>query len=312
MWSSLFGGDGKSFRSTFSADRFGNVFFSGEWNGVVDPTTYPLVYAGGTTYTASFMGFEDLYVAKFTNNPPAQSFTYPTMCSSDTLVLPKLQQGFLAGGYFKGRQGFTVDSLTGRIDATNVAGGTYTVDYIVQPCYCIGAHTVAGSATVGVVLAPQVTVSGKTVICAGDKVNLTASGGSGLFHWSTGATTSTIAFSSAVPIVTVISVSSTVTSECTSTASHTLTVNNCASINDQTGSQLPLRVFPNPNNGQFTISAPENSEYQLVNELGQLIRTLRFDDRNQRTVVVSDLDRGTYFVRAVEGNSAEKFKIIVE
>jgi uncharacterized protein YkuJ len=76
-------------------------------------------------------------------------------------------------------------------------------------------------------------------------------------------------------------------------------------------------VYPNPNNGDFTISSTHEGTFKIVNELGQVIQTVELAKDNNQSVVTSEnfqmsLQPGIYFVSGtIEGEVITK-KIVVQ
>jgi hypothetical protein len=311
MWSSLFGGDGNSFRTTLAADRFGNVFFSGEWNGVVNPATYPLRWPGGTTYTANFMGYEDLYVAKFTNNLPAQNFSYPTLCTGDANQLPVLTSGFSSGGTFSASPGLSINPATGLITTSASTAGTYVVNYMKVPCYCPGAaNTTVGSATVTLSSGPSLSIAGKTLVCVGQKQTYTASGASN-YTWSTGSSIATMSMTAPTTTGTIIyTVSATGTNACVSKKTISVSISKCIGIEEVMQDALTV-IYPNPNSGNFTISSITSGNFILVNEMGQKVREIKLSAENKQEVKIEGLAKGIYFLEEPAGKQKKVYKIVV-
>jgi hypothetical protein len=55
-------------------------------------------------------------------------------------------------------------------------------------------------------------------------------------------------------------------------------------------------VFPNPNNGEFTIQSQMADVVSLTNELGQLIEMIELNQQNNFSYKVSQLSNGIYFL----------------
>jgi hypothetical protein len=71
-------------------------------------------------------------------------------------------------------------------------------------------------------------------------------------------------------------------------------------------------VFPNPSNGDFTISSSEVGTFNIINELGQLVRTVEITEANNNQVKVEDMPNGAYFVTGtLNGNIVTKKVIVV-
>ncbi|PBQ32168.1 hypothetical protein CNR22_10410 [Sphingobacteriaceae bacterium] len=311
MWSSYFCGDGNSFRTTLAADAFGNVFFSGEWNGVVNPSTYPLVYPSSSTYTQAFMGSEDLYVAKFTNNLGPQHFSYPPLCTSNPNQLPNLATGFLTGGTFSASPGLSLNPVTGQITPSLSTAGNYTITYKMAPCYCPGAVPVsAGSTTVSLIAGPSLSIAGKTSMCLKENRTYTVSGGT-TYTWNTSSNSSTISANPTTTATIVYTVSSKSSNGCLATKTLSITVSKCTGVDEVEMGQAKLNIYPNPNSGQFTVSSDTDIKLVISNELGQLIQELELSAKNERKVVIQNLPTGIYFIKDKKTNQTTNYKIVV-
>ena len=55
-------------------------------------------------------------------------------------------------------------------------------------------------------------------------------------------------------------------------------------------------VFPNPNNGEFTIQSQIVDIINVTNELGQVIDTVELNQQNNFSYRVHDLNSGIYFL----------------
>jgi hypothetical protein len=72
-----------------------------------------------------------------------------------------------------------------------------------------------------------------------------------------------------------------------------------------------INVYPNPNQGAFTISVTKAGYYRLMNSTGQLIREIQLNDLNNYTFEVSGLSTGFYFVQGVSGSEYVQQKVVV-
>jgi hypothetical protein len=99
---------------------------------------------------------------------------------------------------------------------------------------------------------------------------------------------------------------------CKGIASTLLKVSTCAGLNERnTGQDVYLSIYPNPNNGKFTIKGDADADLRLINELGQLIKTISLNAHNGREVQLSDLPKGIYFISDNREGSPATTKIIV-
>jgi aminopeptidase YwaD len=77
------------------------------------------------------------------------------------------------------------------------------------------------------------------------------------------------------------------------------------------GLATSLGIFPNPSNGEFTVSFDTDIKLDLVNELGQLIKVLNLTGANDYKVNVSGLSSGVYFLVNKNGTEKIERKIVV-
>jgi hypothetical protein len=74
----------------------------------------------------------------------------------------------------------------------------------------------------------------------------------------------------------------------------TVNVDLCLSLTQYDDESFESLVYPNPNNGIFSIKAVKSENGSIINELGQTIRNLKFTLNEQ--VTIEDLDAGIYFM----------------
>ena len=72
-----------------------------------------------------------------------------------------------------------------------------------------------------------------------------------------------------------------------------------------------LNVYPNPNNGAFTISSKTESAFMLVNELGQTIQTFRLNASTNFETSIQGLSSGIYYIVGSNNTTSVRKKIIV-
>jgi hypothetical protein len=151
-------------------------------------------------------------------------------------------------------------------------------------------NTAAVSVTVNNL--PTVTAnSSNTLVCVGDNIILTG-GGASTYTW-TGGVNNGIGFAAtASDIYTVTGADA---NGCESTASVSITVNVCTGLQALVNSNS-ISVFPNPNNGEFTIQSQMADVVSLTNELGQLIEMVELNQQNNFSYKVSQLSNGIYFL----------------
>jgi hypothetical protein len=101
------------------------------------------------------------------------------------------------------------------------------------------------------------------------------------------------------------------TNACGSSPSTSLAVEvtTCVGMEEPADGEPSIRIFPNPNQGEFTIVSRRKGTFPLYNSLGQVIRIFQFD-ASHTTVTVPHLENGVYFlVGADRKNTAEKIVV---
>lgn len=70
-----------------------------------------------------------------------------------------------------------------------------------------------------------------------------------------------------------------------------------------------IRVFPNPATNMINVEAQGFEQYELVNMLGQTVKSNRLAN-GQANINVSNLSNGVYFVRLINGSNVETIKVV--
>jgi hypothetical protein len=107
------------------------------------------------------------------------------------------------------------------------------------------------------------------------------------------------------------SVTGTSSLNCSNTETISIKVNACNGIEKNLISENVLAVYPNPNNGNFTIKSNEKLKVIVLNELGQTIRITELNDENNFVNNLFDLPSGIFFVIGQNQNQKIVTKIIV-
>lgn len=168
---------------------------------------------------------------------------------------------------------------------------------------------------INVIVNPNPTITAttsKTLVCKGVPVILTA-GGANTYSWSSSAGSALSASVSVTPALNTTynySVTGTDANGCSGTANISLKAELCTSIGEVNGSHTQVLIYPNPNNGNFTIKTNGGSVLVITNELGQLINTLSVPESNE--ISITGLSRGIYFISTSEGGTKTHQKIIVD
>lgn len=148
--------------------------------------------------------------------------------------------------------------------------------------------------TVTVNASPTVTIAGSNVVCTGETSSLIASGASS-YTWNNGSNSVNIAVApTANTIYSVVGLNS---NGCESSAAITVSVSECTGIksNAETLEAL-VQVFPNPNNGNFSIKSDVDLNVMVINEMGQVVKTVVLNYENNNQLNMSELSYGFYSV----------------
>jgi hypothetical protein len=137
-------------------------------------------------------------------------------------------------------------------------------------------------------------VSNNNLLCEGESATLTVSGAAN-YNWGQSGTGNTIVIS---PLsTTVYNVSGTDQNGCTENFNYTQLVNKCSGITN-VNKQVSVDIFPNPNNGEFTLlldQVPEKAFIEIYNPVGQLIMKQQADQQNK--INLKDAPKGLYLIK---------------
>ena len=95
-------------------------------------------------------------------------------------------------------------------------------------------------------------------------------------------------------------------------ASDTIIIYNCVNVNENTN--LAFNLYPNPNNGTFTVELPEYTKdvrIEILNIQGDVI----YSDvlvANRNNINISDYAKGIYFVKLISDKTERVEKIIIQ
>jgi len=78
---------------------------------------------------------------------------------------------------------------------------------------------------------------------------------------------------------------------------------------NELGNNTSLSVYPNPSNGVFTVGSTTEGSFLIVNELGQIIQTVKLTANNNFNANIEGLNNGMYFLVGVD--NAVRQKILV-
>lgn len=196
---------------------------------------------------------------------------------------------------WNGPAGFTSTLST----ITTSAAGVYTLN-ITTAGTC---STITKYVNIGVYPAPSVSIATtRSVICKGEQVKITASGLT-TYSWNVPGSTATINVSPSN--TTTYNVSGVDANGCPGSVSITQSVNACASLTERSGGAPNIRIYPNPNEGEFKVEIErtiQDGTVEVRNSLGQLIRTFALAD-NPADLNIRGVQPGLYFITVKEGTS---------
>jgi hypothetical protein len=169
-----------------------------------------------------------------------------------------------------------------------------------------GCPTRTAGITISVKPKPIVIVTSSSVLpCAGEVVALAAYGASS-YTWSTGSNNAIII---ETPTVTTTYTVTGSTSGCATSTVFTQSVSDCVGLSENYFRENTLRLFPNPNNGSFKISAPSSMEVQVSDETGRLIRVVQLNVGEIYSI--NGLSAGMYYVTGTNNETLTRQKVIV-
>lgn len=185
--------------------------------------------------------------------------------------------------------------------------GSVTVSPAVTTTYSAsGTYTATGCSqnslvTVTVNPLPSLNISTtNTLLCAGETATLSVSGAA-TYTWSDSSNGTEIVVT---PVSTsnysVIGVDG---NGCSNNAVFAQNVSACTGVNELHQQPNYFSVFPNPNNGAFTIQAQDPDIVTIANELGQVVGTVVLSRENQFTQHINYLESGIYFLSGKTGRS---------
>jgi hypothetical protein len=192
------------------------------------------------------------------------------------------------------------------ITSTPSSNAVYTVTGA-TPFGCLGITLLS----VSVVPNPTVTANiSNSVICLGEVVTMTATGASN-YTWAPGNAITSGSFVTTPTASTQYQVTGEDSNGCRNSTMLLVAVDLCTGLGKNQVDPT-LTIFPNPNNGNFVIKGNSTLDLSIMNNLGQVVKTIRLHESTDYECQVSDLADGLYFVLPDGAGSTSKQKIIVQ
>jgi hypothetical protein len=199
---------------------------------------------------------------------------------------------------------FTTGTLS--VQAVNSCGGTSTRSASLTrlpatPASITGAASVCPNQTGVVFTTPAVT--GVTQLWAVPTGATITAGQS--------TTSMTCTWGAAAGSVTVRSVNA-----CGQSATRSKTVSLLTCMEEQPDAPAELRtselnVYPNPNDGSFTVRSAQAGVYRLLSSTGQTVYEIQLNESNNYSFEVSGLSTGFYFLQGISGTEYVQQKVVV-
>lgn len=227
-----------------------------------------------------------------------------TVVASPTIICSGNSSNITASGATT--YSWSTGATTSGISVSPSITATYTVTG--SNGSCSNTRTVS----VAVIGGPSISISSSSsVICVGQTAVLTASGSATTYTWSTGSNSITISVSPT--ITTNYTVNGTNAAGCTSSTIIAQSVSPCTGISNSTVANMNFGVYPNPNNGEFTVTVEkvtENTYVEIYNTIGQLVNKQLVKDYSTKINLTEQADGIYYVIIAKDSKHLHKAKVI--
>jgi hypothetical protein len=269
------------------------------WNTGATTASVNLSPTVNTTYTVTGI---DANSCVNTQTSSVTVFTSPTVAVTGSMVVcAGTQVTLTASG--ASTYSWTTGSSSSSITITPTVGTTTLSVTGTSTNSCL--HTLP--LTLAANALPTVSIgSTHTLLCSGSTASLTGSGANS-YNWNTGSTNAVIAISPTTN--TTYTLTGTGANGCSNTFTFTQQVSPCAGIEMFTNNNL-ISIYPNPNNGEFTVLTNEPVLLNIINELGQVVYAI--DLKEHKSVKIKHLAPGVYFVTGTTSKNLIRSKLIVE
>jgi len=252
--------------------------------------------------------YNDYYVyCEVTNQFGCSSYSANDTIWANSTPTITVNSGTICAG-----QSFTLVPSGG--DTYTYSSGTDVVMPIADATYTVnGTETLTGCSNYAVssitvnALPTLMTMTTNTLLCAGETATLTVSGTATSYTWNTTENTMDIAVSPTVQ--TTYTVNGTDGNGCSNTTTITQDVSLCTGIVTLTNNNESINLYPNPNNGLFTVELPSTSKVTVTNALGQVV-IAEIVEAGKHNLDIHNEAPGVYFVKVIENNKQQTIKVI--
>ncbi len=297
--------------STIACNGLLTAALSASVSGGTGPYTYSWSPTGGTASTATGLG-AGTYTCKVTSAVSGTTSSVFTVTQPSAVVSAVASKTNVS--CYGGANGVITLTTTGgtapySYSWTPTGGSAATASGLVAGTYsCTVKDANLCSVSISTTITQPATFSVATsnsIICVGSTASLTATGATS-YTWNTAATTSVIAVS---PTVTTTYTVTGVTGVCSNSLTITQNVSLCTGVNEVLGSLVT--IYPNPNNGVFTIELNANTQVSITNVLGDVLFNATLHTGKQ-TLDIQNKANGIYFVKLIQNGKQQTIKLIKE
>lgn len=260
-------------------------------SAIVSPVTTSIYSVTGTDANGCVSATPAVATVSVVNNPTLTVSGATTICNGQTATLT-------ANG--AGTYSWSTNILTNTITLNPSSTTSYTVTGMIGNC----SNSVAVSVSVNPLPVVIVTALSPT-ICTGESASLTASGANS-YLWNGGATTSIIAVN---PTVTTTYTVTGTANSCSSATAVTQVVNDCTGLSKLQNTNMDASVYPNPNNGEFTIRISQETTVKILNGIGQVVYSGNLVN-GENQVTLANQPKGIYFVQVKQDGYIQTLKVV--
>jgi hypothetical protein len=281
---------------------------SGTINWYASPTATPAIITGTVFNTPTLSPGSYIYYTDASNScgfSPLRTSITITVHAPPTLTISSFYTTVCQGGTvnLNAGGGTTYTWSTGSNNTSISVSPSVTSTYSIIGTSVQGCTNTA-ALTLTVLPLPVINISStNTLICEGDSSTLTASGGVNYF-WDTGSFSSSIVVAPTVTTTYSLSASD---GNCINTASFTQSVSACIGINEHLNTDIPPKLFPNPNNGTFYVESHFEGGHQkliILNSVGQEVYEQELRHGNN-VVNLYNLSAGLYYYQIDSGGKQQ-------